>query len=73
MPRNRSSPARPSGGCQIQNALRGELRKMSGVRPTISGSRSIFGGFGQPIQINVQGPEENRLKARFELVGLLES
>ena len=47
---------------EIQNALRGELRKMSGVRPTISGSRSIFGGFGQPIQINVQGPEENRLK-----------
>ena len=46
----------------IQNELRQELRKMSGVRPTITGSRSIFGGFGQPIQINVQGPEENRLK-----------
>jgi HAE1 family hydrophobic/amphiphilic exporter-1 len=47
---------------EIQNQLRGELRKLSGVRPTITGSRSIFGGFGQPIQINVQGPEENRLK-----------
>ncbi|MGK2962723.1 MAG: efflux RND transporter permease subunit, partial [Gemmatimonadaceae bacterium] len=47
---------------EIQNALRGELRKITGVRPTISGSRSIFGGFGQPIQINVQGPEESRLK-----------
>ncbi len=47
---------------EIQNQLRGELRKISGVRPTISGSRSIFGGFGQPIQINVQGPEESRLK-----------
>ena len=46
----------------IQNELRQELRKMTGVRPTITGSRSIFGGFGQPIQINVQGPEENRLK-----------
>ena len=47
---------------EIQNELRTELRKMSGVRPTITGSRSIFGGFGQPIQVNVQGPEESRLK-----------
>ena len=47
---------------EIQNQLRGELRNISGVRPSITGSRSIFGGFGQPIQINVQGPEENRLK-----------
>ena len=47
---------------EIQNQLRAELRKISGVRPTIQGSRSIFGGFGQPIQVNVQGPEENRLK-----------
>ena len=46
----------------IQNELRGELRKMPGVRPAITGSSSIFGGFRQPIIINVQGPEETRLK-----------
>jgi HAE1 family hydrophobic/amphiphilic exporter-1 len=46
----------------IQNELRGELRKMPGVRPVITGSSSIFGGFRQPIIVNVQGPEETRLK-----------
>jgi HAE1 family hydrophobic/amphiphilic exporter-1 len=46
----------------IQNQLRGELRKMPGVRPSITGTGSIFGGFRQPIIINVQGPEESRLK-----------
>jgi HAE1 family hydrophobic/amphiphilic exporter-1 len=47
---------------EIQNQLRGELRKMPGIRPAITGSSSIFGGFRQPIIINVQGPEETRLK-----------
>ncbi|MDO8502939.1 MAG: efflux RND transporter permease subunit [Gemmatimonadaceae bacterium] len=46
----------------IQTDLRGELRRMPGVRPVISGSSSIFGGFRQPIVVNVQGPEETRLK-----------
>jgi HAE1 family hydrophobic/amphiphilic exporter-1 len=46
----------------IQNQLRGQLRNMPGVRPVITGSSSIFGGFRQPIIINVQGPEETRLK-----------
>jgi HAE1 family hydrophobic/amphiphilic exporter-1 len=46
----------------IQNQLRTELRKMPGVRPAITGTGSIFGGFRQPIIINVQGPEESRLK-----------
>ncbi len=46
----------------IQADLRGELRKMPGVRPVITGTSSIFGGFRQPIIINVQGPEEGRLK-----------
>jgi HAE1 family hydrophobic/amphiphilic exporter-1 len=46
----------------IQNELRGELRKMPGIRPSITGSGSIFGGFRQPIIVNVQGPEESRLK-----------
>jgi HAE1 family hydrophobic/amphiphilic exporter-1 len=46
----------------IQTQLRGELRKMPGVRPAITGTGSIFGGFRQPIIVNVQGPEETRLK-----------
>jgi HAE1 family hydrophobic/amphiphilic exporter-1 len=47
---------------EIQDALRLQLRSLTGVRPSITGSRSIFGGFGQPIVVNVQGPEETRLK-----------
>ncbi|MEO8576710.1 MAG: efflux RND transporter permease subunit, partial [Gemmatimonadales bacterium] len=46
----------------LQTDLRAALRKMPGVRPTITGSGSIFGGFRQPIIVNVQGPEETRLK-----------
>ena len=47
---------------EIQNALRGELRQVPGVRANITGTPTIFGGFRQPIQINVQGPEQSRLK-----------
>lgn len=48
---------------EIQTALRTQLRRIAGVQPSITGSSSIFGGGrGQPIQINVQGPEETRLK-----------
>jgi hydrophobic/amphiphilic exporter-1 (mainly G- bacteria), HAE1 family len=47
---------------EIENALRLELRNIPGVRPQITGARSIFGGFGQPIVVNVQGPEASRLK-----------
>jgi HAE1 family hydrophobic/amphiphilic exporter-1 len=47
---------------EIQDSLRTRLRMLTGVRPSITGSRSIFGGFGQPIVVNVQGPEETRLK-----------
>jgi hydrophobic/amphiphilic exporter-1 (mainly G- bacteria), HAE1 family len=47
---------------EIQTDLRSELRNMPGIRPVITGSGSIFGGFRQPIIINVQGPEETRLK-----------
>ena len=47
---------------EIQDQLRGQLRNMPGIRPVITGSSSIFGGFRQPIIINVQGPEEGRLK-----------
>jgi HAE1 family hydrophobic/amphiphilic exporter-1 len=47
---------------EIQDALRGELRGIPGVRANITGTPTIFGGYRQPIQINVQGPEQSRLK-----------
>jgi HAE1 family hydrophobic/amphiphilic exporter-1 len=47
---------------EIQGDLRGKLRQIAGIRPTIQGQRSIFGGRGQPIQVYVQGPEASRLK-----------
>ncbi len=46
----------------IQQELREKLQMMPGVRPTITGTPSIFGGFRQPISIFVQGPQEARLK-----------
>jgi HAE1 family hydrophobic/amphiphilic exporter-1 len=46
----------------IQSRLRGKLREIPGITPTIQGASSIFGGRGQPISVNVQGPEETRLK-----------
>ncbi|HEY9227222.1 MAG TPA: efflux RND transporter permease subunit, partial [Gemmatimonadaceae bacterium] len=46
----------------IQQDLRAKLRTLPNVRPTIQGQQSIFGGRGQPIRINVQGPEVSRLK-----------
>ncbi|MFN2565617.1 MAG: efflux RND transporter permease subunit, partial [Gemmatimonadaceae bacterium] len=53
---------------EIQNELRGKLRQIPGVRPQISGQSSIFGGRGQPIRINVQGPEHSRVKLAAERV-----
>ena len=47
---------------EIQGTLRTKLRDIPGVRPSILGQRSIFGGFRQPIIVNVQGPEASRLK-----------
>jgi HAE1 family hydrophobic/amphiphilic exporter-1 len=47
---------------EIQTELRTYLRTLPNVRPTIQGQQSIFGGRGQPIRINVQGPEVTRLK-----------
>jgi HAE1 family hydrophobic/amphiphilic exporter-1 len=46
----------------IETELRAKLRTIPNVRPTIAGQRSIFGGFGQPIRVNVQGPEISRVK-----------
>jgi HAE1 family hydrophobic/amphiphilic exporter-1 len=53
---------------EIQTALRGEFRRFPNMRVSISGTRTIFGGFGQPIRINVQGPEPTRLKIAAEQV-----
>lgn len=47
---------------EVQNALRPLLRNVSGTRASIDGTRSIFGGYRQPIVVNVQGPEPQRLK-----------
>ncbi|MEJ7812402.1 MAG: efflux RND transporter permease subunit [Gemmatimonadaceae bacterium] len=52
----------------IQNALRAELRRIPGVRASIGGTQSIFGGRGQPIQIYVQGPEPSRLRIAADQV-----
>ena len=46
----------------IQNELRGKLRQVTGVMATINQTQSIFGGRGQPIRVNIQGPEQSRLK-----------
>ncbi|HEY0303857.1 MAG TPA: efflux RND transporter permease subunit, partial [Longimicrobiales bacterium] len=46
----------------IQEDMRAKFGGIPGARASIQGARSIFGGFRQPIQINVQGPEPTRLK-----------
>jgi HAE1 family hydrophobic/amphiphilic exporter-1 len=46
----------------VQADIRGQLNRFPGVRVSISGNQSIFGGRGAPIQINVQGPEAQRLR-----------
>ena len=53
---------------EIQSELRTKLPQVTGVRPNIGQTRSIFGGFGQPIRIFVQGPEATRLKLAAEQV-----
>jgi HAE1 family hydrophobic/amphiphilic exporter-1 len=53
---------------EIQDALRGRLMGVPGVRANITGTPTIFGGFRQPIQVNVQGPEQERLKLAAEQV-----
>ena len=52
----------------IQTELRRKLAGIPGVRPSITGNQSIFGGMRQPIQIYVQGPEATRLKLAAEQV-----
>jgi HAE1 family hydrophobic/amphiphilic exporter-1 len=52
----------------IQEELRRQFPQITGVRPSINQTRSIFGGFGQPIRIFVQGPEVTRLKLAADQV-----
>jgi HAE1 family hydrophobic/amphiphilic exporter-1 len=59
---------RPRSQQEIEASLRQEFPKVTGVRPSIGGARSIFGGMGQPIRIYVQGPEVTRLKLAAEQV-----
>jgi HAE1 family hydrophobic/amphiphilic exporter-1 len=52
---------------EIQTDLRTRLRQIPGVRPSITGQRTVFGGgYRQPIIVNVQGPEPTRLKIAAE-------
>ena len=51
---------------EIQGDLRGKLRQIPGVRPSITGQSSIFSRGMQPIQVNIQGPEASRLKVAAE-------
>lgn len=50
----------------IQNEIRPWLRQIPGISGSIGGTPSIFGGGpgggGQPVRVNVQGPEVERLK-----------
>src|SRR6185295_213652 len=47
---------------EVQNELRVQLRQLTGVSAQINQTQSIFGGRGQPIRVNIQGPEQSRLK-----------
>ena len=48
---------------ELITQLRGELRRVPAVQPSMRAQQSsIFGGRGAPIHINVQGPEVSRLK-----------
>ncbi|HKS06282.1 MAG TPA: efflux RND transporter permease subunit [Gemmatimonadaceae bacterium] len=52
---------------QIEDEIRTFLRSVPGITGSIGGARSIFGGGGpggggQPVRVNVQGPDPDRLK-----------
>ena len=66
--RLKSREERTKSMFDIQTELRRKLAGIPGVRPSITGNMSIFGGMRQPIQIYVQGPEPTRLKLAAEQV-----
>jgi hydrophobic/amphiphilic exporter-1 (mainly G- bacteria), HAE1 family len=47
---------------ELQTELRKQLVRIPGARANITGTPTIFGGYRQPIVVNVQGPEPSRLK-----------
>ena len=47
---------------EIQGELRGQLRQITGVSASINQTRTIFFFFFQTIRVNIQGPEQSRLK-----------
>ncbi len=53
---------------EIQASIRARLGGVPGVHASVMGSRSIFGGYRQPIVANVQGPEPTRLKLAAQQV-----
>jgi HAE1 family hydrophobic/amphiphilic exporter-1 len=53
---------------QIQNDLRTKMTRVPAISPNITGTPTIFGGYRQPIQIFVQGPEQTRLKIAADRV-----
>jgi hydrophobic/amphiphilic exporter-1 (mainly G- bacteria), HAE1 family len=46
----------------LQGEIRKQLGRIPGARANITGTPTIFGGYRQPIAVNVQGPEPTRLK-----------
>ena len=46
----------------VQGDVRKFLTQIPGVAGNVTGTPSIFGGFRQPIQVNVQGADPDRLK-----------
>jgi HAE1 family hydrophobic/amphiphilic exporter-1 len=53
---------------EFQDYLRTKMPSIPGIGASITGTPTIFGGFRQPIQIYVQGPEQTRLKIASEQV-----
>ncbi|HSL69269.1 MAG TPA: efflux RND transporter permease subunit, partial [Longimicrobiales bacterium] len=53
---------------EFQDELRAKMGQVPGVRASITGTPTIFGGYRQPIQIFVQGPEQTRLRIAAEQV-----
>ncbi|MDB4915987.1 MAG: acriflavin resistance protein [Gemmatimonadetes bacterium] len=62
----RLKPGHKRSLAAIQGDLRGKLKQIPGVRPSITGQSSIFSRGQQPIQVNIQGPEASRLKIAAE-------
>ncbi len=47
---------------EVQGDIRGFLGSLPGLAGNVTGTPSIFGGFRQPVIVNVQGADPDRLK-----------